>query len=216
MDSVPLAITVTVPPDFAPEVWSAIAEWIGALAACATAAIALVTVIVAGTYAQKQVGEMRTLREEQAQPYVVAVMDVAPERPGEVDFVIRNYGTTGAHDIRVSATPPLTRTIRATGDEAKPLNYPEAIPFLAPGQEWRTLWDYGPHRLDSALDQRYEIVVMCKDSKGKPMPVAKSLFDWGTLANHTMRDPKSMRQLVEEVETLNKSVDEIGKALKKT
>src|SRR5690606_17575341 len=91
------------------EAWNAVGSF-------TTAGIALVTVVVAGLYARKQVAEMRALREEQAQPYVVAVMEVSSERPGEVDFVIRNYGTTGAHDVRVSATPPLMRAIGAAGD----------------------------------------------------------------------------------------------------
>lgn len=190
------------------EAWNAVGSF-------TTAGIALVTVIVAGMYARKQVGEMRALREEQAQPYVVALMEVVPERPGEVDFVIRNYGTTGAHDIQVSATPPLMRTIGSQGGEANPLKHPEAMPFLAPGQEWRTLWDYGPHRFDASMNERYKVVVKFKDSKGKAMPEATSLLDWAPLEHHTMRDPKTIRHLVKEVENLNKSVAKIGDVLRK-
>lgn len=195
-----------------PEAWSAIAAWV-------TAAIALVTVVVAGVFARrqvaearKQVNEARSLREEQAQPYVVAVMDIVPERPGCVDFVIKNFGKTGAHDIRISVTPPPLRAMGST-EERKPLKFPEKMPFLAPGQEWRTLWDYGPSRKAAEMDERYEAVVECNDSKGNKMTATRSVFDWGTLWNHTMRDTKTLRDVVKELDKVHESISAINATL---
>lgn len=93
----------------------------------------------------QQAEDAQKLREEQARPYVVAYMDPNPSHWGFVDLVIRNFGRTAAYAVQTSFTPelevaPFTRL--DTGERQTKLSYPKNIPMLAPGQEWRTSWDY--------------------------------------------------------------------------
>ncbi|MDT5016349.1 MAG: hypothetical protein QOD39_2509, partial [Mycobacterium sp.] len=60
-----------------------------------------------------------------------------------LDFVVKNFGQTTAYNIRLTLPPlkvaPYTNQI--TGEEVKHLWVPTTIAVLAPGQEWRTVWD---------------------------------------------------------------------------
>ncbi|MEV6061847.1 hypothetical protein AB0L62_17750 [Nocardia asteroides] len=192
------------------EAWNAVGSF-------TTAGIALVTVVVAGLYARKQVAEMRALREEQAQPYVVASMELS-SRGSTVLLVFKNYGTTGAHDIRVNITPTPQNSAHpdAPVDGGADVAYPAVLPFLAPGQEWRTYWDHAPQRRDrTALPERHVATVAFKDSKGRELEPTTSILDWGVVWNHAVNSEKTIGHLVKEVEKLNKSVAAIGDAMQK-
>ncbi|MCX4096170.1 hypothetical protein [Nocardia sp. alder85J] len=87
------------------DAWAATAGW-------ATAAIALGTVVVAGIYVRKQVraaldqaDEARKTREEQAQPNVTIFMDHNPADWDFLELVIKNFGATPAHNVRVMISP---------------------------------------------------------------------------------------------------------------
>ncbi len=69
-----------------------------------------------------------------------------------VELVVRNFGQTPAYGIRFEwAHPPTVGKYENVYDERYvdivPLNLPAEIPYLAPSQEWRIVWD-------SALDRR--------------------------------------------------------------
>lgn len=118
------------------DAWAAWAQW-------ATAAIAFGAAI----YARGQVREARKTRERVAQPDVVVYVDLHDVRR-YMDLVIKNFGQTTAYNIRLKL-PPLhvaPHTNRSTGDEVKHLYVPEQIAVLAPGQEWRTVWDSAVRR----------------------------------------------------------------------
>lgn len=166
--------------------WAALAAWI-------TAAVAL----VAGGVAVGQLGEARRLRFEQAQPYVVVCMEPSPASSWFVDLVVRNFGTTAAHDVRLQIEPAPQRH-SGKGDDVW---LPAAIPVLAPGQEWRTYWDSG-ERIESQLPRRHEAVVTFKDSHGRTLPELRSILDWGVLENRVTIDiygshhaAKALRQI---------------------
>lgn len=157
------------PPDFwawRPEDWSALAAWI-------TIAVAF----IAGLIALWQVLEARALRKEQAQPYVTAFMEPTAADPQLIDIVVRNFGTTAAHDITMAASPPLQRSGPGGSDNIEDVWIPSVIPILAPGQEWRTFWDFGRVRLDTELPDRHELVASFRDSRGKSLEIA-SVLDW--------------------------------------
>ena len=117
-----------------------------AVAASAQAA----TVLVAGwalIYARGQVREARDTRERVAQPEVVVFVDHHQIRR-YVDLVIKNFGQTTAYNVRITL-PPLEvarYTNQDTGDEVTHLLMPKTIAVLAPGQEWRTVWDSAVRR----------------------------------------------------------------------
>ena len=113
------------------DAWAALAEWV-------TAVIA----IGAGWFAYQQVTEARNTRERVAQPEVVVFLDHHQVRR-YVDFVIKNFGQTTAYNIRITLPPlDVARYTNAdTGEEVRHLLRPDKIAVLAPGQEWRTVWD---------------------------------------------------------------------------
>jgi len=112
------------------DAWAALAQWL--------------TVAVAGwalIYARGQVKEARDTRERVAQPEVVVFIDHHQIRR-YVDLVIKNFGQTTAYNIRITLPPlEVARRDRATGEPVSTLYVPENIAVLAPGQEWRTVWD---------------------------------------------------------------------------
>lgn len=117
-------------------------DWISAIATALTLAIA----IVAAFFAKGQLDEASAAREqtkalerEKSQPYVVAYLEENGVSPHILDLVVKNFGQTAGRDVRLSFNPALDRTKTDGGKEAIAL--PEVISFLAPGQEWRTIFD---------------------------------------------------------------------------
>ena len=120
-------------PDWFPnaDTWAAWAQWV-------TAAIA----IGAAVFAYQQVKLARDTRERVAQPDVVVYMDHHAVRP-YLDLVVKNFGQTAAYNVRLTLPPLVVApyTSNLTGKQVTSLWLPESIAVLAPGQEWRTVWD---------------------------------------------------------------------------
>lgn len=117
-----------------PDAWGAIA----ALAQVSTVVVAAWALI----YARGQVSEARRTRELVAQPEVVVYVERNSVR-GYFDLVIKNFGQTAAYNVKVTLPPlpvvPYNNKI--DGELVRYVYVPAAIAVLAPGQEWRTLWD---------------------------------------------------------------------------
>lgn len=127
-------------PDWFPDAdtWTAWAQW-------ATVAIAF----GAALFAYQQVELARETRERVAQPDVVVYIDHNEIRH-YLDLVIKNFGQTTAYNIQLKL-PPLQvapYTSNLTGEQVTHLWLPETIAVLAPGQEWRTVWDSAVRRED--------------------------------------------------------------------
>jgi hypothetical protein len=161
-----------------PDAWSALAAWVtvGVAAAAGYAALA-------------QLNEAARLRREQAQPYVAAYIEPSAASPVLVDLVLKNFGATAAHDVRLEITPTPTRAI----DEDMPPErqgdwLPKRLPALVPGQEWRTLWDTGMKRYDNfktEFPEYHEATIRYTDSHGEPYET-DAVLDWRML---TQSDP---------------------------
>lgn len=152
------------------ESWTAIAAWV-AVAIAAAAAF----------WARRQVIDAREVQREQSRPYVVVKMETNPHVGEVVEFVVKNYGPTAALDTRIVTTPRLRRI--DTTPEATPREVwlPDSIPTLAPGQEWRTVWDYAPDRMASPelkTEREHEIVTTYRDPAGHEYE-STYVLDWG-------------------------------------
>lgn len=126
------------------DAWAALALW--------------VTAGIAGGalwFARGQVIEARTTRKRVAQPNVVVYIDLNPKRWQWFDLVVRNFGQTPAYNI----------CIRLPRLDVKPyfdagrgyieyIDPPEYIAVLAPGQEWRTIWDSTVAREQYELERK--------------------------------------------------------------
>jgi len=129
----------------AAEIWSAVGTWI--------------TLVVGGValyFAKGQLNEAsrartqtKELELEKSQPYVVLTMEesVGPEF---IDLVVRNYGQTMAYDVKIELDPWPKRA-----EDEQDVKVPDVIPVMAPGQVWRTHWDFGRERIKSELPDRH-------------------------------------------------------------
>lgn len=119
------------------DAWAAWAQW-------ATAVIALGAAI----FAYQQVKVARETRDRVAQPDVVVYIEQNANDWHHMDLVIKNFGQTPAYNIRLTLPPlklvPYENMV--TGEQVDQLYVPKNIAVLAPGQEWRTVWDSGIDR----------------------------------------------------------------------
>lgn len=185
------------------EGWPTAAEW-QAFGSVGT----LVLAVVAAGFAWWQIRQARALSREQAQPYVAAYLEHSKEvDPSMMFFVIKNFGLTAAHDVTISVDPPMKR---AWGNvpNPEPVGMPSVLTTLVPGQEWTTLFDWLPHRINAGLNDVYTVKINYKDSHGKEMTEAVSVIDW---THYGMT-----RKLgVKTTHHIGKSVQEISATLKK-
>jgi hypothetical protein len=164
-----------------PEGWSALGMW----------TIAGV-VAVATFFALRHVRAARMTLEKQAQPNVVAYATLNSEFSQYLDFVVKNYGKTPAYHVKLKF-PPLTVTPcenPVTGEQTTELCIPDEVAVLAPGQEWRTLWDSAIEREQyrnrnggrDVLGSRFEGTVKFRDSEGNRY-TNRAILDWNSFRN---------------------------------
>jgi hypothetical protein len=185
-------------------------DW-AALAAVVTASIAFLALVVAVYHWH----EVRALRREESSPYVVASLEPDRSDARIVHLVIRNLGRTVAHDVRVAVTPP---PVRSSGVGGGDVPYPAELPSLAPGQEQRIFWDFGPWRYQQRdeLDARHRVHVDYADSRGQPRQT-DAVLDWDALMlgpGWVGRHP--LDELDRHVESVERSLRQIAGAIGST
>jgi hypothetical protein len=118
------------------------------LACAAWAALALG--VVALIYTHRQIVRSRHLAAEQTRPHVAMFMEPHATDWHVIELVVRNFGKTAAYDVEFSfPDPPTVAAYESASDgygNVADLQLPQSLASLAPGQEWRTVWD-------SALDR---------------------------------------------------------------
>jgi hypothetical protein len=114
-----------------------------------------------------------------------------------IELVVKNFGRTPAYGIRFEfANPPTVGKYESAAYEDRyvdiaPLNLPAEIPYLAPSQEWRIVWDSALDRreLGEAIASRFDGAVTYYDQPktGKAPKQSRRQFrstavlDWATL-----------------------------------
>lgn len=181
-----------------------------ALGTCVGASVALLAAIFAGW----QVWELRSTRERQTQPNAVAFTSPNAKVYQFLDLVVANYGLTPAYHIKLHF-PPLTVSPYQhgiTGEQVTKLHLPDEIAVLAPGQEWRTMWDAATQRHDrrDELDSRFEGSVTFEDSRGHKFE-NPAILDWDThydtlyVADKPDESAKAITEKLGEVASILKS-----------
>ncbi|BCO37649.1 hypothetical protein BMW24_001010 [Mycobacterium heckeshornense] len=112
--------------------------------------VALALAVIAIVYTNRQIQRRNRLTAEQIRPHVAMFMEPHAADWHVIELVVRNFGKTAAYDIRFSFTnPPTVAEYENAHDgyaDVVELKLPSELPVLAPGQEWRMVWD-------SALDR---------------------------------------------------------------
>jgi hypothetical protein len=145
--------------------WLAIAVWVVVLVG-----------VAALIYAHRQIKQGRELRLEETRPHVAMFMEPHPSDWHLIELVVRNFGETAAHDVQFTfINPPTVAQYESEQSgmvHITEVALPETIPVLAPGQEWRTVWDSAPSRaeLGSSIDWRFTGTIKYFDA---PAPEGK-------------------------------------------
>lgn len=194
------------------------AAWVTAFATIGLVMLALLAAIVAlwqireARAARRQA---RQLADEVARPYVVAFVEPDPTDPEMIDVVVRNFGQTGAEDVRIEVSPPMQSAALGEDNAPEAVSAPELLRFLAPGQEWRTFWDAGSSRRGSDLPDLHDAVVRYRDSRNQVHETA-SVLDFESQKGRTWVARKTIHHAassLKEIEKAVKSVRELPKGL---
>lgn len=160
-----------------------LADWIMA----AAAAVAGVAAVCALIFARGQVLEAAKSRrgieaaeKERLQPYIVLYTEASKATPVAIDIVIKNFGQTAASEVKFNFAKPPQRMTESGDYETVIL--PAAIPILAPGQEWRTFWQWAPFRNQDEETDRYEGSVEFRGLEGEPRH-SEAILDWSLYAH---------------------------------
>jgi len=153
--------------------WLAIAAW-----------AALVLGVVVLVWANHQLKRNRQLSTEQVRPQVSMYMEPHASDWHVIELVVRNFGQTAAHDIRLNfvnhPTVAAYEDPRLDGPpEVAELDLPSELLYLAPGQEWRTVWDSAISRaeLGGLIEDRFEGSLTYSD-RARPKSSSKKSGAW--------------------------------------
>ncbi|ORV81839.1 hypothetical protein AWC11_25175 [Mycobacterium interjectum] len=142
------------------------------LAGAAWAAIVLG--VVALVLISRQLKLNRRLAAERTRPQVAMFMEPHPADWHVIELVVRNFGQTAAYDIRFAFPSPLTvAEYENAADgyaDVVELQLPRELPVLAPGQEWRMVWDSALDRAEigTGIESRFAGSVIYYDRPDKP------------------------------------------------
>jgi hypothetical protein len=169
--------------------WTALAAW-----------LAVFITVAALVYAWRQFQRTKHENEDLARPNVAMFMEPSPSDWHLIELVVKNFGQKPAFGIKFEfATPPTVPRYEGTDSDnyvdVIPLKLPAEIPYLAPGQEWRTVWDSALDRkhLGESIGSRFAGAVTFYDQprsrQGKPIKGKRTathyrtpaVLDWGTL-----------------------------------
>jgi hypothetical protein len=167
----------------------------------------LIVALVAAIFVWVQVRDARDLRREQARPYVAAYLELGNEVEVSLMFlIIKNFGSTTARNISISSDKPMKR---AWGNEQAPEDLPlfDRLPVLVPGQQWKTLFDWGPSRFNADLNEVYTLTVESSDSDGKRLRDETFEIDW-----NTFKPTKNIG--VKTTHDIGKAVEKISRTMK--
>jgi hypothetical protein len=174
--------------------WAAVA----ALAAWATVLI----YIVIGLFAWRQVHEARTLREEQARPFVIVDFE-----PGWLVYLtVENLGRTIARDVSIHFDKPLTSSLQGRRELDESPLFREPIPALPPGKKIRVLFDQFNDRTEAKLPLRYDVAVRYRGRSGGKEWKETYRLDLGMYVGSAL-PPKGIPELVAEVESMRKEIE---------
>ena len=130
--------------------------------------------VVALIFINRQLTRNRRLAAQQARPQVAMFMEPHPADWHVIELVARNFGQTAAYDVRFSFPhPPTVAEYENAADgyaDVVELQLPRELPVLAPGQEWRMVWDSAPDRAEigAGIESRFAGTVIYYDRPDKP------------------------------------------------
>lgn len=130
--------------------------------------------VVALVVTKRQIQRNRRLAAEQTRPYVAMFMEPHVADWHVIELVVRNFGRTAAYDVRFSfPNPPTVAQYENAANgyaDVVELRLPQELPMLAPGQEWRMVWDSALDRAEigRGIESRFPGTVTYYDRPEQP------------------------------------------------
>lgn len=176
---------------------------------------------IAAVIAAVAIWQARRIQDEKDRPYVVGLTENNEHVPQFLELVIRNVGPTVARDIDVSFNPTPQRSAWEPGDKIEDISVPDTIPYLAPGQEWRTMWDSATIRKKTDLPHSHRMTVKYRGLKKLTWTGCKRtkhsetfVLDWEHLYPRMAMETRTTHHIAKDVETIKdlfeNSVDAYG------
>jgi hypothetical protein len=164
--------------------WTALAAW-----------LAVVVGVAALVYSWRQHQRAREEAVELTQPQVAMFMEPSATDWHLIELVVKNFGRTPAYGIRFEfSNPPTVGKYENSYEDQyvdiTPLNLPAEIPYLAPTQEWRIVWDSALDRreLGGSIASRFHGAITYYDhprtngkAKARNQFRSSAVLDWATL-----------------------------------
>jgi hypothetical protein len=130
--------------------------------------------VIALIYIGQQNRRNRRAATEETRPHVAMFMEPHAADWHVIELVVRNFGKTSAYDVSFTFPhPPTVAEYENATDgyaDVVELQLPRQLPTLAPGQEWRTVWDSALDRseLGEGIESRFPGTVTYYDRVETP------------------------------------------------
>jgi hypothetical protein len=126
------------------------------------AGLQFAALVVAAGFAFYEAHQARMLRQAQAEPFVVAELEVSDDQ--QVHIVIANLGTTIAENVKLTFSPELKSSLEGKRElGVVPLRetkaFTDGIPSLPPGKRFPALFDVLYSRSRDTLPDVYEVSI---------------------------------------------------------
>lgn len=106
---------------------------------------------------------------DQSRPYMMVTIEMSQTAFHMLDLVIHNVGAGPAHDVRITANPPLRRARETPGHEiAQARIFQAPIPMIPPGYRMTSFFDSAIDREEARdeLPQTHEFTISYNDGRG--------------------------------------------------
>ncbi|QHF24209.1 hypothetical protein GTU73_09425 [Rathayibacter sp. VKM Ac-2804] len=178
-------------------------EILSAWSTFGTAVVAFLALVAALWVGIRQLSAAAKLDRERSQPYVVVSMEAVPGTPGFMDLVIRNYGQTLARNVRFKTDTDLQSSNHG---DPETLMFPQLIPVLAPGQEFRTFWDVSRDRLHFNLPRRHDGRVSYEGIGGDKLKT-DVVLDWDVYMHQSAIARRGVHDIAEALRDIKRNTD---------
>ncbi|MDL9935478.1 hypothetical protein QSJ18_01840 [Gordonia sp. ABSL1-1] len=165
----------------------------------------------------QQAEDAQKLRELQARPNVVMFQEPMEGDWQFLEIVVKNFGRTPAFDVRIRLDSLPEVSPDYEGAATSRVSIPETIPILAPGQEWRALWDHAPNHIDAeGIENRHEGTITYTDVGRSQHYETPVLLDFNLLLGTTRVERKTIHDVAKTLDAQLKKTNELAKKVQIT
>ncbi|MHB0981094.1 MAG: hypothetical protein ACYC5Q_13685 [Thermoleophilia bacterium] len=158
---------------------------------------------------RETVAEMRRARESEERPYVVLYPERSMASPLFFDLNLRNFGKTGARNIRMTFSPPLVASVPDAVAGCAFLT--SRISYLPPEGAMTTFFDSSRDYFAKGLPDRYSVTISYEAERGDLQYCEQICLDFGQFRGITWLDTKDLGDIHEDLEKVCQRLEGLGR-----